>query len=241
MTTGREFFESGKLNEAIEALGVELREHPSDVQRRTFLFELLCFAGNWDRADKQLDILAGDNKDKRLGALLYRAAINAERTRQDMFRDKPASADTPSVPETKGPVGGTLNGKEFSSLEDADPRIGARLEVLAGINYMWIPLEQVTLIEMDAPKRLRDLLWAPARVHTSEGFEGADLGEVLLPVLSPASGSHADDAVRLGRATVWEQAPDGSERPFGQKMLLVDGEEFPLLELRRLEIRQPAV
>jgi type VI secretion system protein ImpE len=234
VTTARELFESGKLDEAIDALGAELREHPSDVQLRTFLFELLCFAGNWDRADKQLDILAGDDKDRRLGALLYRAAINAERTRQDMFRDKPAGSG-PSAG-----TGGSLNGREFQTIEDADPRIGARLEVLAGPNYMWIPFEHITLIEMDAPKRLRDLLWSPARVHTSEGFEGADLGEVLLPVLAPASASHSDDAVRLGRVTVWEPGPDGDVRPFGQKMLVADGEEFPLLELRRLEIRQPA-
>lgn len=257
MKTARELFESGKLNEAIEALGVELREHPSDVQRRTFLFELLCFAGNWDRADKQLDILAGADKDHRMGALLYRAAIAGERTRQDMFREKLAAAngsaggngasaekavtaEEAATAQKADPVSGSLNGREFQSIEDADPRIGARLEVLAGVNYMWIPLEHITLIEMDAPKRLRDLLWAPARVHTSEGFEGADLGEVLLPVLSPASGSHSDDAVRLGRATVWEHTPDGEEIPFGQKMLIADGEEFPLLELRRLEIRQPA-
>ena len=80
------------MNQAIEALGKELREYPSDAQRRTFLFELLCFAGNWDRADKQLEILAGSDpsgtKDRRLGALLYRAAIGAERTRQEMFGAK---------------------------------------------------------------------------------------------------------------------------------------------------------
>jgi type VI secretion system protein ImpE len=133
-----------------------------------------------------------------------------------------------------------LNGSEFQSIEDADPRIGARLEVLAGANYMWIPLEHITLIEMEAPKRLRDLLWAPARVHTSEGFEGADLGEVLLPVLAPCSATHSDDGVRLGRMTVWETNPEGGQFPFGQKMLLADDQEFPLLELRRLEIRQPA-
>jgi type VI secretion system protein ImpE len=45
-----------------------------------------------------------------------------------------------------------------------------------------------------------------------------------------------DDAVRLGRATVWEEQEGGDVVPFGQKMLLVDGEEFPLLELRHLEI-----
>jgi type VI secretion system protein ImpE len=42
--------------------------------------------------------------------------------------------------------------------------------------------------------------------------------------------------VRLGRSTVWEEEADGEALPFGQKMLLVDGEEFPLLEVRTLEI-----
>jgi type VI secretion system protein ImpE len=59
---------------------------------------------------------------------------------------------------------------------------------------------------------------------------------VLLPVLAPFSWQHPDEAVRLGRATVWEQR-DGSdeELPFGQKMWLVDDEEIPFLELRSLE------
>ena len=226
--TARQHYEAGKLNEAIEALGAELREHPSDTQRRTFLFELLCFAGNWDRADKQLDILAGEDKDRRLGALLYRAAIQAERTRQEMFQTAlPSNGDVP-------PARGTLNGAEFQSLEDADPRLGARLEVLAGDNYMWIPFAHIAKIEMQPPKRLRDLLWAPATVETGPAFGGSPLGEVLLPVLSPASHSHSDDGVRLGRVTVWE-----SDIPYGQKLLAVDGEEIPLLELRKLEIAQP--
>jgi type VI secretion system protein ImpE len=236
--TARELFDSGQLNLAIEALGQELREHPSDAQRRTFLFELLCFAGNWDRADKQLEILAGSDpsgtKDRRLGALLYRAAISAERTRHEKF-----AAKTPV--NASAPVSGSLNGREYQSIEDCDPRIGARLEVLAGESYMWIPLEQIESIEMAPPKRLRDLLWAPATIHSTSGFEGGDLGEVLLPVLSPFSSTHLDDAVRLGRSTVWETGVDGVEIPFGQKMLIADGEEIPLLELRKLEIRRPAV
>jgi type VI secretion system protein ImpE len=233
--TSRELFEAGRLNNAIEAVGVELRDNPTDAHRRTFLFEMLCFAGNWDRADKQLDILAGQDKDKRLGALLYRAALNADRTRHEMFQKPAAESEAPP-----GTAGGMLNGRAFTSIEDADPRVGARLEVLAGDRYMWIPLAHLALVEMQAPKRLRDLLWAPATIQTGPAFQGSDLGAVLLPVLSPFSCNHADDAVRLGRMTVWEEAPDGREIPFGQKMLLVDGEEVPLLDVRKLEFRQPA-
>jgi type VI secretion system protein ImpE len=229
--TARDLFDAGKLNEAIQAVGVELRDRPTDTQRRTFLFELLCFAGNWDRADKQLDALAGDDKDHRMGALLYRAALSAERTRQERFQNPTESSPAASV-------SGTLNGAPFQSLEDADPRVGARLEVLAGGNYLWIPFEHIAELEMQPPKRLRDLLWAPATIHSGPGFQGSDLGEVLLPVLSPFSWKHADDAVRLGRMTVWEEGPDGQEIPFGQKMFLLDGAEIPLLELRKLEISQ---
>lgn len=242
METARKLFDEGKLSQAIEALGAELRNNPSDAQRRTFLFELLCFAGLWDRADKQLEVLAGadlgaapkHSKDRRLGALLYRAAIAAERTRQEMFQTK--------IPDHDGkPAGGTFNGRAVQSIADADPRIGPRLEVLAGETYMWVPFEHIASVEMEPPKRLRDLLWAPATIHTGADFNGADLGEVLLPVISPFSSAHADENVRLGRMTVWEPNGDGLEIPFGQKMLLVDDEEIPLLDLRKLEIKPAAV
>ena len=73
----RRLFDAGKLNAAIEALGSELRDNPTDTQRRTFLFELLCFAGNHDRAEKQLDILASGGPDAGMGGLLYRSALHA--------------------------------------------------------------------------------------------------------------------------------------------------------------------
>jgi protein involved in temperature-dependent protein secretion len=41
--------------------------------------------------------------------------------------------------------------------------------------------------------------------------------------------------VRLGRATVWEEA-DGETVPVGQKILLSDDEEWPILELRNIQI-----
>jgi predicted component of type VI protein secretion system len=47
-----ELYCQGRLNDAIQALSAELRDHPTDTRRRTFLFELLCFAGEYERADK---------------------------------------------------------------------------------------------------------------------------------------------------------------------------------------------
>ncbi len=230
--TARELYHAGQLGAAIQALGAELRDNPTDTKRRTFLFELLCFAGEYDRAQKHLDVLAGQGPDSATGALLYRAAMNADRMRNDLFAKK----DYPEVRADEAPVAGTLNGQAFESIEDADPRIGPRLEIYAAGQCMWLPLAHVASVEMQAPKRLRDLLWPPALVRTGPAFKGTELGEVLMPALAPLSFRHADDAVKLGRSTVWEKQENGDMIPFGQKMLLVDGEEFPLLELRHLEI-----
>jgi type VI secretion system protein ImpE len=227
--TAAQLYREGKLNAAIQALSADLRNDPADQKGRTFLFELLCFAGEYDRAEKHLDVLAGAGMDAATGALMYRAALAGERTRNELF----AKQNYPTSPAE--PVRGTLNGKPFEELEDADPRIGPRLEIYAAGDYMWLPLAHIASVELQPPKRLRDLLWAPAMVRTGPKFRSLELGEVMIPALSPFSFRHADDAVRLGRATVWEEQ-EGEAVPFGQKMLLVDGEEFPLLELRRLEI-----
>lgn len=230
----RALFQAGRLNEAIESLGAEVRSNPTDAQRRTFLFELLCFAGELDRAEKHLDVLASAGQQAGMGALVYRSAIHAERTRRAMFVD----GNFPSTPARQ--VAGTLNGRPFTSLTDADPRIGARLEIFAAGSYTWLPLEHVSSLRMEAPSKLRDLLWSPARVIPGPSFKGLDLGEVLLPVLTARSAEADDDNVRLGRITEWVRWEDGTEAPVGQKLLLVDGEEFPILELRELQITPAA-
>jgi type VI secretion system protein ImpE len=230
----KELFESGKVREAQKELTSYLRDHPMDAAQRTFLFELLCFSGDYERAEKQLSVLAEGSPDRELGAVLYYSALHAEKTRHSVFEKEQFS---------KEPVAssfGTLNGKPFRSLRDADPDIGARLEVFAAGAYLWIPFEHIASLEMDAPKRLRDTLWTPAIVHTGPSFKGKDLGEVLIPAIYPFSWKHADESVWLGRLTDWAADDKGNEYPSGQKVWLLDDEEIPFLEVRSLEFAQSA-
>jgi type VI secretion system protein ImpE len=222
-------YKAGQLREAIEALGDELKKQPLDTKRRTFLFELLCFAGEYDRAEKQLNVLSDSSPEAASGAMLYRSALHAERERQDMFARGalPVGSEHPASP-------GELNGAAFTGISDADPRIGANLETFIAGSYTWIPYAYIESIETQAPKKLRDLLWLPAILRTTSDFRLQDLGEILLPVIAPLSWKHADDAVRLGRATVWEENPQHGDIPYGQKLLLREGEEEPILELRKL-------
>ncbi len=228
-----QLFQAGKLSEALGALNEEVRRNPLDLKLRTFLFELLCFAGEYDRAEKQLDALAREGKNADLGALSYRAALAAEKSRQQFFAEKEYLQHPPQSLERAG----VLNGKPFQSISDADPRIGPRLEVFFGQAYIWIPFEHIASITIQQPKRLRDLIWLPARVQAAESFRGAEMGELLIPVLAPGSFRHSDDQVRLGRLTVWELDADGVAIAFGQKLLdLDDDESVPILEVRNLEL-----
>ena len=70
--TAKELFQAGKLKEAVQALSAELRDNPTDARRRTFLFELLCFSGDFDRAEKHLGILSEAGPSSEMG----RAALS---------------------------------------------------------------------------------------------------------------------------------------------------------------------
>jgi type VI secretion system protein ImpE len=234
--TPQELYKAGELDQAIKALGEEIRSNPVDTKRRTFLFELLSLAGEWDRAEKHLDVLTGQDAKNAPGMLLYRSALYAERIRQEMFR----TGSFPKPPEEEAAaVAGEWNDQPFTSLTDADPVFGENLEVFIAGDYVWVPVKYIQSLTIEEPKHLRDLIWARARIEVSPAFRLKELGEVLLPAIAPLSYTSTDSAVRMGRDASWEETT-GGERLLGQKMLLVNGrEEVPLLEFRSIVWETP--
>ena len=191
---------------------------PADVFVRTPVFR-----GRVRPGRKHLAVLGDANADAATGSLLYRAALAAERSRNGLFE----KGDYPGRPADSPPIRGSFNGQPFESIEDSDARIGPRLEIFGAGDLMWLPLAHIASIEMEAPKRLRDLLWIPALVKTGPAFKGTELGQVLIPALSPFSFKHSDPAVRLGRATVWEEPEPDKLVPYGQKDVVGGRRRFP--------------
>jgi len=233
--TPKQLFDAGRVREAQQALAAHLRNRPDDIQARSFLFELLCFSGDYERAEKQLGVLADSNEKTKLGAVLYYSALHAEKSRHQLYKES-------AFPQSVAPaeVKGTLNGKPFSTIRDADPDLGARLEVYAAGAYLWIPFAHLSSVRMEAPTKLRDTLWVPAFAVGGEALRERDLGEVLLPAIYPFSWRHPDESIWLGRGTEYSEDENGTRYPEGQKILIVDGEEVPFLEIRTLEIEQAA-
>jgi type VI secretion system protein ImpE len=254
-------YREGRLQEAIEAQTLVVKADPADPNQRLFLFTLLAFAGNLERARRQIEAVQYGDLGRDTGVLAYRLLLDAEEARRRLFREgvpphllgeppahvhlrleavrllrenQPAQAAQllRDAAAATPAVAGECNGKPFTSLRDTDELFGPLLEVMARDRYSWVPLEQIHSLTTAAPEFPRDLLWLPARLQMRNG-QG---GDVYLPVLYP--GSHEqDDPVKLGRVTRWDGPDEGPVRGLGARVFETDQEEVALLDLRELVIR----
>ena len=256
MPTPKELLDAGNLKAAIEALTQEVREAPADAHRRTFLFELLAFAGEWDRAEKQIAAAAGSDAPAQLAAELYKGLLQAERQRALVFagRARPhflrpvpsyvekslaaigqisegnhAAARTllDEAEEERPALSGRRGESAFEDFRDFDDLVGGVVEVVFQGQYAWFPLEQARGLEPTPPKKLRDLLWPGARITADDGTTG----DVFLFALYPGSATHPDDLVKLGRMTDWKTLSEDLQTGLGLRAFLVDGEDVSIFEL----------
>ncbi len=261
MQKAKTLLDSGDLNGAVEQLISDVKASPTDTTLRTFLFELLCFAGEWERAEKQLDVIGHQSMQTAIGVQAYRNNIKAERDRQRLYTDglqphflsePPAYVDQllaannrlreghlaearellDRAEEERPALSGKLNNdKSFEDFRDYNDATGSVLELIVKDQYTWLPFEQIKRIEIAGPKNLRDLLWASARIESLDGT----MGEVFLPTLYAGSEQHENDQVRLGRMTDWRQASEELYTGVGMRLFLVDDEDKAMLELRSVE------
>ena len=85
MTKAKELLDHGQLADAVDAQTQAVKASPTDVQSRLFLFELLCFAGDLGRAEKQLDVIAHQSADMEVGVAVIREVLAAESKRRAVF------------------------------------------------------------------------------------------------------------------------------------------------------------
>src|SRR3954466_13519528 len=83
----REHLDRGDLAGAIAALTEEVKGRPADVRLRTFLVELHAFAGDLDRAERQLEVIRRQGGDVEIqgGVIVYHGLLAAERARRRLF------------------------------------------------------------------------------------------------------------------------------------------------------------
>jgi type VI secretion system protein ImpE len=256
-----DLFKAGKLSEAIDSQLQDVKKNPADHGKRLFLFELLAFAGDLDRARKQVDIINYGEAERDAAVLAYRKALDSEQARRRLFSEglKPQflapppehltlridavnrlregrpieAAEVLARAQAVTPsVQGVLNDKPFTALRDCDDLFSGILEVFSQGNYYWLPVEQIDTLALKAPKFPRDLLWAAGKLSVQDG----PAGDVFLPVLYPGSHEHPNNEVKLGRVTDWKGVEGEPILGIGLRTFLADDADINLLEWRELEV-----
>jgi type VI secretion system protein ImpE len=256
----KELLEAGQLTPAIEQVTAELKNKPADVSLRLFLFELLCFSGDLNRAEKQLDVVGHQDAKVDLGVQVYRNNIKAERDRRRLFSEglQPHFLSEPPeyidrhleainqlrqgnlgqvrelldrAEEERPAISGQLSGESFQDFRDADDFVSPILELIVHDKYTWLPFEQLKRIEIAEPKQLRDLIWTSATLESAQGA----IGEVFIPVLYAGSSDHPNNLVKLGRMTDWRKLAGDLDSAAGSRLFLIDDEDRPIFEARTIE------
>ncbi len=127
---------------------------------------------------------------------------------------------------------GSIDGKPFEWIADADGRLGPMLEAIVNGRYYWIPFHRIRKLQIEEPADMRDMVWTPVQ------FEWANGGEMvgMIPTRYPGSEASDDSQIRLARRTEWVQRDEETYFGLGQRMLATDGDEYPLIDIRLIEL-----
>ncbi|MGE5304799.1 MAG: type VI secretion system accessory protein TagJ [Alphaproteobacteria bacterium] len=259
----KELFDHGDLRGAIDQLTQDVKANPRELRSRIFLFELLCFAAEFDRAGRQLDAIAqmSQNVQVEMGIQVYRNLLQAETARQAFFSGKSLQPKFLSAPPSYAALHLQAVAKlrenqvqDFENLleESSDLRQplqgqadGSPFKDLRDCDDLVAPFLEVLF--------QTDYVWLPFEqikqieiqaprtlrdlIWTQARVElrNQPAGDVFLPAQYYGSAEDPDDRVKLGRMTDWKKVGEGTYLGVGQRMLLVDETEQALLQIRNIE------
>ena len=257
--TPENMLKEGRLDEALQGLTAQVRGNPADAKARVFLFQLLAVLGQWERAHNQLKVSGDLDPLNTLMVEAYSRALAGELERQQVMagtrspmvigepaqwlalllqslklqaEGKHAQAQPlrEQAFEQADAVGGEIDGAPFEWIADADPRFGPCLEMIVNGGYAWVPFTRLKKLVFETPTDLRDKVWAPVQITWSNGGEAIG----FVPCRYPGSERAQDPDVVLARKTEWIDLGDDCFVGAGQRMLVTDAGEYPLLDIRTI-------
>jgi type VI secretion system protein ImpE len=260
----RDLIKAGRLAEARKLLTEQVRSLPGDPGKRTLLFQVLAFSGEWSKAGQHLETIVAQDPKKETGVRVYQNLLGAERERQEVLELKKRPSFLPGTPpyaevhlaalqkllgqkteeaetlfdqiEAERPeLRGTANGEAFTGFGDTDAFLAPFLEAMVHGRYVWIPFESIQELALSPAKTLFDLIWVEGHVTTWEGLAL----NCHFPVLYAGSSSHEDERIRLGRMTDWIPLGAGFSRGVGQHVYQVGDGEKAILEIREVLFHPP--
>ncbi|MEM7440308.1 MAG: type VI secretion system accessory protein TagJ [Pseudomonadota bacterium] len=265
MSDAVEHLKAGNLDETYAALTAEVRKKPADAKLRVFLFQFLCIRGEWDRALTQLKVCGEMDPSTLPMVQSYREAIGCELVREKVFAGETAplifgepaewvalmvqavQALAQGNPEAAAEVrakafedapaiSGSVDGKDFDWIADADMRLGPILEVIVNGKYYWAPFASMSALMFEEPTDLRDRVWTPVEITTANG------GQVVgfVPTRYPGAPQTGRPSIMLASETDWQDAGGETFVGLGQRLLTTPDADLPIMDTRLVKLNVEA-
>jgi type VI secretion system protein ImpE len=254
-----ECIKAGDLGAALSELQNAVRNDPAKPEYRTFLFQLLCVMGDWNRALTQLNVVADMDSSTLLMAQTYRELLLCEAFRAEVFTGKrepllfgepntwtgillqalanvdkgdgeAAHSIVTSAMDQATARAGTIDDQPFEWLSDADMRLGPVFEIILNGKYYWVPMSNIAEISFSEPEDLRDLVWLPVQIRWVN--DGNSIG--FMPTRYPGAATLADNQNALARKTEWTDIGSEFFTGAGQRMFATDAGDVPLLQTKKI-------
>jgi type VI secretion system protein ImpE len=256
-----ELVNEGKLMDAIRDAKDGVKSSPTDIDKRIVLGKLLCFVGDFEKADLHLETALMQSPEMAYSISHDRYLIRASIARKKWFTES-------ALPDFIAPIdpvvelqlkfwtlhragdaeqalkilehlndycdslSGVSDGSPFMGFRDLDDSTIACLEVLSlAGKYFWIPWHRIESLEFEPPKKLGDLLWREAHVVVREGPDT----NIFVPVCYPGTDAESGDAALLGRTTEWLNMACGTVTGVGHRIFRVADNDIPILSIKKLE------
>lgn len=248
------------IEEQILAVHDEIASKPSNDLLRIYLAQLHMVQGAWKKSLIHLQVAAKLKAENILMAQAYREAIQCEINREQIFLGKTEPLLLDTAPQwlmnltlalqldaekkhtqaAKQRLNAlneasefkcTINEQEFNWLSDADPRLGPVCELFINGKYFWHPFSQIRKIKIEKPHDIRDLIWSPAQVTLSNG----ESYPALIPSRYPFSYNYNVTAAKC-LVTEWYESDEEQWFAIGQKLIITEKNEYPLLEINQISI-----
>ncbi len=258
-----ELFRAGGLQEAIEACIRNVKQQPAKPDHRDLLSQLLCFTGDWQRADKHLETLGLQFPERAENVALIRQLIRAAEARQQLYQAGrlPEFVEQPpdylqyylkasiclregqtgdaaelllQAEQTRPRVSGRCNQTAFHDMRDADDLCAGFLEAFTATGkYYWLPFDRIHRVMLYPIETPLDVLWRRSQIAVQDGPNGI----VYLPQLYIDSTLSADESLCVGRGTEWLGAEGEPIRGIGHRVLWFDDGLVPMVDIHSIEFR----
>jgi len=254
-----ELFRSGRLSEAISALAIFIKRNPSDIEARSRLVEYHCVATEYEKAERQLEIIASIDPKTSVRVVEIRQLLRAAMARKALWKYGRAPELLSPLPEhaqsrlraviamrdadyrgveeylllalqQRPEFELLIDDKIVTNFRDLDDFVADVLEVYTPTGkYLWIPFQEISEAIFSQPKRPIDFAFIPVELTLFDGTSGC----VYIPCIYNPLNESPEERYLTGRETDWrdEQA---SCRGIGLRCFLKDDESISLFEIKTI-------